>query len=186
MCILGRAQRLVKLKKEEVLIMKFEKQRSLKHNIFSTTIVRVEEDDQDCMLKEEQLEDDFGCVEVEVGGIFEAKIGIGTDGSLEVTPVTSKLPTRESESANFKFNLPSQKVKLIMDVKIPFSCDATKETSREFLKVVIPSLKIAEYKCRIFEEIILDRIELAIEAWKKKQTNFEEEILEAVHFSQDK
>lgn len=166
--------------------MKFEKQRSLKKNVFATKIVRVEEDNQDCILKEEQLEDDFGCVEVEVGGIFEAKIGKGSDGSLEVTPVTSKLSTREAESVNFKFNLPSQKVKLIMDVEIPFSCDASKETSREFLKVVIPSLKIAEFKCKIFEEIILDRIELAIAAWKKKQTNFEEEILDPVHFSLDK
>ena len=60
--------------------MKFEKQRSLKNNVFSTKIVRVEEDDQDCILKEEQLEDDFGCVEVEVGGIFEAKITKNLEG----------------------------------------------------------------------------------------------------------
>lgn len=166
--------------------MKFEKQRSLKNNIFSTKIVRVEEDDQDCILKEEQLEDDFGCVEVEVGGIFEAKVGKALDGSLEITAITSKTRTRDSEYANFKFNLPSKKVKLVMDTEIPFLCDATKEPSREFLKVVIPSLKIAEYKCKIFEEIILDRIELAITEWKKKQTTFEEEILDAVHFSLDK
>ena len=100
--------------------------------------------------------------------------------------MTSKNRAREVEEANFKFNLPSQKVKLLMDVEIPFSCDATKESSREFLKVVIPGLKIAEHKCKIFEDIILDRIEVAIEAWKKKQTAFEEEILEPVHFSLDK
>lgn len=166
--------------------MKFEKQRSLKNNIFSTKIVRVEEDDQDCILKEEQLEDDFGCVEVEVGGIFEAKIAKGLDGSLEITPITSKSRTRDAEYDNIKFSLPSQKVKLQMDVEIPFTCDATKEPSREFLKVVVPSLKIAEHKCKIFEEVILDRIEQAITAWKKKQTDFEQEILQPVHFSLDK
>lgn len=166
--------------------MKFEKRRSLKNNVFSTKIVRVFEDDQDCILKEEQLEDDFGCVEVEVGGIFEAKITKSLEGVLEVTSITSKAKARDAEEANFKFNLPSQRVKLLMDVQIPFACDATKESSREFLKIVIPGLKIAEHKCKIFEDIILDRIELAIEAWKKKQTIFEEEVLEPIHFSLDK
>lgn len=166
--------------------MKFEKQRKLKNNIFSTKIVRVEEDNQDCVLKEEQLEDDFGCVEVEVGGIFEAKIVKGLDGALEITPITSKCRTREAEYDNIKFSLPSQRVKLQMDVEIPFTCDATKEPSREFLKVVVPSLKVAEHKCKIFEEVILDRIEQAITAWKKKQTDFEQEILQPVHFSLDK
>ena len=166
--------------------MKFEKQRCLKNNIFSTKIVRVEEDDQDCILKEEQLEDDFGCVEVEIGGIFEAKIAKGVDGVLEITPVTSKSKAEEAQYDSIKFSLPSQKVKLKMDVEIPFTCDATKEPSREFFKVVVPSLKIAEHKCKIFEAIILDRIEQAIVAWKRKQTDFEQEILQPVHFSLDK
>lgn len=166
--------------------MKFETQRNLKNNIFSTKIVRVEEDNQDCILKEQQLEDDFGCVEIEVGGIFEATVANGESGALTITPITSKTKAKEAELANFKFSLPSGKVKLLLDVEIPFSCDATKETSREFLKVVIPGLKVAEHKCKIFEAVILDRIELAIEAWKKKHTTFEEEILEAVHFPLDK
>ena len=163
--------------------MKFEKQRSLKNNIFGTKIVRVEEDNQDCILREEQLEDDFGSVEVEVGGIFEAKVTKALDGSLDIAPITSKVKTRDSEITSLKFNLPKQKVKLLMDTEIPFLCDATKEPSREFLKVVVPGLKMAEFKCKIFEEIILDRIELAITAWKKKHTTFEEEILDAIHFS---
>lgn len=166
--------------------MKFETKRSLKNNIFSTSIVRVEEDDQDCILKEEQLENDFGCMEVETGGIFEAKVTKDEHGALSINAITSKTKTRDAEIANFKFNIPSKKVKLIMDVEIPFSCDATKESSREFLKVSIPSLKIAEYKCRIFEEVILDRIEQVIAEWKNKQTTFEEEIIEPVHFSLDK
>ena len=166
--------------------MKFETQRKLQNNIFYTKIVRVEEDDQDCILKEQQLEDDFGCVEVEVGGIFEANMSKDEHGALEIKPVTSKTKTRDAEIVNFKFAVPSKKVKLLLDVEIPFSCDATKETSREVLKVVIPSLRMAEYKCKIFEAIILDRIELAINEWKKKHTNFEEEILEAVHFPLDK
>lgn len=164
--------------------MKFEKHRSLKQNIFSTKIVRVEEDDQDCILKEEQLEDDFGCVEVEVGGIFEAKIDKSSTGEIEVKAKTSE--TDSTLVPNFKFNLQSQKVKLVMGANIGFNCDGKKESSREFSKVVIPGLKIAEYKCQIFEEIILDRIKKAIEEWKEKQTVFEEEIFEPIHFSLDK
>lgn len=165
--------------------MKFETQRKLKNNIFYTKISRVSEDDQDCIIKEQQLEDDFGYVEIEAGGVFEAKITKDEHQDLVVTPVTSKAKAKEAE-VNFKFSLPSKKVKLLLNVEIPFSCDATQEASREFLEKTLSGLKIAEHKCKIFEAVILDRIELAINAWKAKHTNFEEEILEAVHFPLDK
>ena len=86
------------------LYMKFERVRNLKNNIFSTKIKRVEEDNQDCILKEEQLEDDFGCVLVEVGGIFEAEFKTEEDGLL-ISPILSSTKEIEHQKdvLNFSF-----------------------------------------------------------------------------------
>ena len=70
-----------------------------------------------------------------------------------------------------------------MGTEISFTCDANKEVSRVFNEVQVPALKIAEAKCRIFEQVMEKRIGEAIEAWKQQGTEFEQEILEPLHFS---
>lgn len=155
--------------------MKFDKLRGLKNNVFSTKLVRVEDDNQDCKVKEALLEDDFGYVEVQIGGRFEGTItGETVDVSLE---------SKVKKSEVLAFALPSSKVKLTMGTEISFTCDANKEVSRIFNEQKVPALKIAEAKCRIFEKVMEKRIGEAIEAWKKQGTEFEQEILEPLHFS---
>lgn len=160
--------------------MKFDKLRGLKNNVFSTTIVRVEDDDQDCKVKEALLEDDFGYVEVQVGGRFEGQIS-KANGSELFTIVKEGDKVKSSDV--LAFALPSSKVKLTMGTEISFTCDANKEVSRVFNDKTVPALKIAEAKCRIFEQVIEERIGEAIAAWKKQGTEFEQEILEPIHFS---
>ena len=155
--------------------MKFDKLRGLKNNVFSTKLVRVEDDNQDCKVKEALLEDDFGYVEVQVGGRFEGTI---TGDSVDVS-----LESKVKKSEVLAFALPSSKVKLTMGTEISFTCDANKEVSRIFNEQKVPALKIAEAKCRIFEKVMEKRIGEAIEAWKKQGTEFEQEILEPLHFS---
>ena len=88
--------------------MKFDKLRGLKNNVFSTKLVRVEDDNQDCKVKEALLEDDFGYVEVQIGGRFEGKItGDGVDTS------STALEGKKSSEV-LAFALPSSKVRLTM------------------------------------------------------------------------
>ena len=157
--------------------MKFDKLRGLKNNVFSTKLVRVEDDNQDCKVKEALLEDDFGYVEVQIGGRFE---GIITGDGVETS--STALEGKKSSEV-LAFALPSSKVKLTMGTEISFTCDANKEVSRINKKQKVPALKIAEAKCRIFEKVMEKRIGEAIEAWKKQGTEFEQEILEPLHFS---
>lgn len=159
--------------------MKFDKIRSLKNNVFSTKLVRVEDDDQDCKVKEALLEDDFGYVEVQIGGRFEGEM-TNEDDELFVALSEGKVAKTSEVLA---FALPSSKVKLTMGTEISFTCDANKEVSRIFNDKPVPALKIAEAKCRIFEQVMEKRIGEAIEAWKKQGTEFEQEILEPLHFS---
>ena len=155
--------------------MKFDKLRGLKNNVFSTKLVRVEDDNQDCKVKEALLEDDFGYVEVQIGGRFE---GVITPDGVDITSTEGK-----KSSEVLAFALPSSKVQLTMGTEISFTCDANKEVSRLFNEVQVPALKIAEAKCRIFEQVMEKRIGEAIEAWKQQGTEFEQEILEPLHFS---
>ena len=155
--------------------MKFDKLRGLKNNVFSTKLVRVEDDNQDCKVKEALLEDDFGYVEVQIGGRFE--------GTITGETVDTSLEGKVKKSDVLAFALPSSKVKLTMGTEISFTCDANKEVSRIFNEQKVPALKIAEAKSRIFEKVMIKRISEAIEAWKKQGTEFEQEILEPLHFS---
>jgi hypothetical protein len=157
--------------------MKFDKLRGLKNNVFSTKLIRVEDDNQDCKVKEALLEDDFGYVEVQIGGRFE---GVVTPDGVDTSSETLE---GKKSSEILAFALPSSKVQLTIGKEISFTCDANKEVSRIFNEIQVPALKIAEAKCRIFEEVMEKRIGEAIEAWKKQGTEFEQEILEPLHFS---
>lgn len=162
--------------------MRFERERALKNNIFSTKITRVEDECEESVRQEEILEDDFGYVEIQVGGTFNAIIAKDEFGVFSMKPVTSEMKAREVEQANFKFSLPATKVKLVMGAEIPFICDSLKETDREFEGHILPAKKVAEFKCKMFEEIILDRAKVAIKEWKDNLTSFETEELDPVHF----
>ena len=118
--------------------MKFDKLRGLKNNVFSTKLVRVEDDDQDCKVKEALLEDDFGYVEVQIGGRFE---GVVTPDGVDTSSETLE---GKKSSEILAFALPSSKVQLTIGKEISFTCDANKEVSRIFNEIQVPALKIAE------------------------------------------
>ena len=161
--------------------MKFQKVRVLKDNMFTTRINRVEDDSQDCVLEERVLENDFGPVVVEVGGKFEAII-TKDDDKLKFTPITS-VNAEQANRANFKFAIPTSKTPILMGTKIEFSCDAKEESTRVYEDIALTPLKAAEIKCKVFEAVMLDRIESSINDWKANKTDFESEILDPVHFS---
>ena len=163
--------------------MKFKKERKLQDNVFTSKIVRIEDEFQDCVLEDRVLENDFGPVSVEAGGKFEAIVEKdGSTGGLVFKAITSANKS-EADKANFKFALAPAKTVLLMGTSIDFSCDAREEASRTYESLTLTPLKAAEFKCKIFEEVILDRIKLAIEDWKVNKTDFETEILDPVHFS---
>lgn len=166
--------------------MKIDRNRSLKNNVFLTKLKRVIDDDQNCVLIEKKLEDDFGPVEIQIGGLIEivvAQDGHGT--GLKYTPVTSENPKRESTDI-ISFQLPSERKAITMDSELCFKCDASQETDRVFFEKTATALRIAEEKCKAYEAVILDRLKLAVNAWKAKKTTFEEEPLESVHFDLSK
>lgn len=141
--------------------MKFDKKRSLSNNVFATKFVRVEEDDQDCVIKEARLEDDFGFVEIQIGGTFQT----------EVT---------ESAKEFIAFSLKSQKVQLKMGTEISYSCNAKEEVTRTLNGTTLSATKVAELKCKTFEIEIEKRIALAVEQWKEFTTSFETEVLDPI------
>lgn len=157
--------------------MKFDIERSLKNKVFTTALVRTPVLDDACAEEEKQLEDDFGPVEVEVGGKFEAIVSKDSD-HLKFTPVLSTTSEEERKKANFKFSLSSNKVVLKEKAQIVYSCDAMQESIRKHEYMLIDPLRAAEEKCKLFEAVIKERIELAVAEWKAQQTTFESEDVE--------
>lgn len=163
--------------------MKFEKSRVLQNNVFASRITRVEDDQQDCVLEDKVLENDFGPVAVKTGGKFEAILSkdSGTN-ELKFEAITSK-NTSKANTANLKFAFTEGKVNVLMGTVLEFSCDSKQETSREVEDLHVSPKMIAEIKCKVFEEVMIDRLEVAIKEWKTAKTNFEQEILDPVHIS---
>lgn len=162
--------------------MKFEKSRVLQNNVFASRITRVEDDQQDCVLEDKVLENDFGPVVVKTGGKFEAILSKGVSDELKFEAITSKNASK-AKDANLKFAFTEGKVNVLMGTVLEFSCDSKQETSREVEDLHVSPKMIAEIKCKVFEEIMIDRLEVAIEEWKAAKTNFEQEILDPVHIS---
>lgn len=152
--------------------MIFKTVRNLKNKVFSTSLVRVPEQDDPCAEIEKVLEDDFGPVEVEAGGKFEAYV-TKVEGQ---KPTYAKPTAEDKDGLLFKFALDPKKIPLVAKAEISYSCDSEKETPRKTEKgLVITPLEIAELKCKIFEETVKERITAAVQDWKAKQTNFETE-----------
>ena len=162
--------------------MKFEKSRVLQNNVFASRITRVEDDQQDCVLEDKVLENDFGPVVVKTGGKFEAILSKGVSDELKFEAITSKNASK-AKDANLKFAFTEGKVNVLMGTVLEFSCDSKQETSREVEDLHVSPKMIAEIKCKVFEEVMIDRLEVAIEEWKAAKTNFEQEILDPVHIS---
>lgn len=154
--------------------MKIDIERSLKNKIFTTSLIRVPVLDDACAEEEKQLEDDFGPVEVEVGGKFEAIVTKELD-HLKFTPVLTTTSAEDRLKANFKFSLSSNKVILKERAQMSYSCNALDESIRKHEDMIIDPLRAAEEKCKLFEAIIKERIELAVAEWKAQQTTFEKE-----------
>jgi hypothetical protein len=150
--------------------MKFDVIRDLTNKVFTTDIVRkiVPGDPDD--LVEAGLENDFGPVQVEIGGLFEGFIVKAADGSFSV----ALTGTVGADTIVFKMGSPSNTTPLSATSKIEFKSDAKLESPITFdASTEIPALKVAELKCELFEKVIRDRIEKAVDAWKKEATVFE-------------
>lgn len=164
--------------------MKIDKFRNLKNNVFSSKLVRVEDDDHDCVVIEEKLEDDFGPIEIPIGGLIEIVVTENEEkDGLVFTPVTSQHPKQLKDKEIISFNIPSDKTILRIGTEISFACNAKQEVSRMFFNKKVDSIKMAEIKCKAFEDVIEDRIKLAVNEWKGKKTSFEDEALESIHIT---
>lgn len=154
--------------------MVFETDRKIEDNIFSTTIIRIADENEDAARKEAKLENDFGPVEVEIGGLFKGFIYIDTDNK-PVYRMTMDADEISSKGAvELKFVEDSKKIALVPKSTITFNCNSKKETSRkDNNKKEFSAIQIAELKSHIFEETMKARIIKAVEDWKANQSDFE-------------
>jgi hypothetical protein len=144
--------------------MLFNVVKDLKNKIFYLNVERKYISDDAENIKEAQLEDDFGLVEVETGGLFSGYILKKDD-----TYTVSLASTGDPDEVELKFSLPTNTVKLTKDIVIKYFCDSTKEAKIKD----VSALKVAESKCDLFALEIQKRIEDAVEEWKKQVTDFE-------------
>ena len=138
--------------------------KDLKNKVFTLDIKRQYIKDDAENIKEAQLEDDFGLVEVEVGGLFEGYVN-----KVEEKYVVTLERTGGEGEVSLKFSLPANTVKLSKEAVISYSCDAAKEAASG----EIPALKVAELKSDLFALEIKKRIEKSVDDWKKQATDFE-------------
>jgi hypothetical protein len=152
--------------------MKFNVLRDLTNKVFTSTIARVVVQDDPDNLVETKLENDFGPVKIEAGQIFEGFITKdSTTGELNV----SLTGTIGPGVIKLKFATPSNSIAITSTSQIVFKCDANLQAPIVFdATTTIPSLKVAELKCKLFELGIQDRIEKAVVDWKAEQTTFED------------
>lgn len=144
--------------------MKFDIIRDLKDKVFKVDIVRKQIADDPEMEKEAQLEDDFGLVEIETGGLF---VGYVSNDTLDI--VLEK-PSDEKTYKELKFALSKNTIKLIKETIIKFQVDAKAEAN---IDEKLTSLKVAELKNELFIKVIQKRINEAVDKWKKQTTDFE-------------
>lgn len=144
--------------------MHFETLKDLKNKVFKIDVVRKYIPDDAENIKEAQLENDFGNIEVQAGGLFEGYV-TKTDDKY-VAAIGGTVP---EGATPLKFSLPENKVVILKDTKISQSWDATKESKLGD----IPQIKVAELKCDLFALVLEDRLKKAAEEWKADVTDFE-------------
>ena len=153
--------------------MKFDVIRDLTNKVFTSNIVRkfVQGDPDDVI--EAGLENDFGAVQVETGGVFTGFIIKAADETYS----TALTGTVGVDTIAFKFAAPANTVALSTTTKLEFKCDAKLESPLTFdVTTQIPALKVAELKCELYEKTLQDRITKAVDAWKKEATGFEKTV----------
>lgn len=143
--------------------MLFEVFKKLENKVFSINIYRKNIPDSAENIKESQLENDFGLVEVEAGGLFVGYVKKNGEGTYEVSLEKS------DDAKELKYALPNNSVKISKQTEITYSSDSTKEAKLDD----IPALKVSELKCDLFALTIKKRIEAAVEEWKGQVTDFE-------------
>ena len=143
--------------------MLFEVFKNLENKVFSISVCRKNIKDSAENIKESQLENDFGLVEVEAGGLFVGYVKKNGEGTYEVSLEKS------DDAKELKYALPNNPVKISKQTEITYSSDSTKEAKLED----IPALKVSELKCDLFALTIKKRIEAAVEEWKGQVTDFE-------------
>ena len=152
--------------------MVFETVRKLKNYVFSTSLVRKVIQDDEAAEIEKGLEDDFGPVVVDAGGMFE---GYVTKAEAKDKPTVSLTGPEAEGTIKIKFALENKNL-ISLDQKaiIKYSCNAENETSKKVKEgVELTPLEVAEVKCKIFEAVMKEKINKAVEEWKAKKTDFE-------------
>lgn len=144
--------------------MLFEVFKNLENKVFSISINRKNIPDSAENIKESQLENDFGLVEVEAGGLF-----VGYVKKNDVSSAYEVSLDKKDGAKELKYALPNNLVKISKQTEITYSNDSTKEAKLED----IPALKVSELKCDLFALTIKKRIEAAVEEWKGQVTDFE-------------
>lgn len=151
--------------------MKFNVLRDLTNKVFTSTIARVIVPDDADDIIESKLENDFGPVKVQAGGLFE---GFIVKDSVSGEYSAALTGTVGIDTIAFKFGLAANEVVIGSTTKIVYKCDAKLEAALTFdATTSIPALKVAELKCELFEKEIQNRLVKAVADWKAETTAFE-------------
>lgn len=154
--------------------MKFNVLRDLTNKVFTSTIARVVVPNDVDDVIETKLENDFGPVKVQTGGLFEGFIiKDSTTGEYSA----SLSGTVGIDTIAFKFASTPNEVAISSTTQIAFKSDAKLESPLKFDATNdVPALKVAELKCALFEKTIQKRIAEAVVAWKAETTTFEDNV----------
>jgi hypothetical protein len=156
--------------------MKFQVLRDLTNKIFTSTVARqfVQDDPDD--ITEATLENDFGPVKLQTGGLFEGYIiKDSVTGALSTSLTLTG--TLGVDAVVLKFAVPTNIVSLSKTSQIVYKCDGKLEAPIKFdATTEIPAIKAAELKCQLFEKAVQARIVTAVEAWKAEATTFEDSV----------
>lgn len=153
--------------------MKFNVLRDLTNKVFTSTVARVVVPNDADDIIEAKLENDFGAVKVEAGGLFEGFINKDSITGLYSADLVSA-GTVGVDSIAFKYALSPNEIAISSTTQIAFKSDAKLESPIKFdASNDIAALKVSELKCELFEKAIQKRIQDAVTAWKAETTTFE-------------
>lgn len=152
--------------------MKIKISRKLENKVYTSTFTRVIAHDDPDKEQEARMENDFGPIEIRIGGVIEAAIKMDSG-----SPVISD---EDEDEKNIRFTVKDAVVALTDRATFSYSCDAKNEVAEEDMSV----LQKAEAKCIAYEAEIRKRVKEAVEKWKAQKTDFEitqpEDIIESL------
>lgn len=151
--------------------MKIKISRKLENKVYTSTFTRVIAHDDPDKEQEARMENDFGPIEIKIGGVIEAAIKVDSG-----SPVISE----DEEEKNIRFTVKDATIALTDKATFSYSCDAKNEVAEGDMSV----LQKAEAKCIAYEAEIRKRVKEAVEKWKAQKTDFEitqpEDIIESL------